>query len=95
MRQRGFTTVVPDEFASPIVASFHNPDHPAFSFPAFEGLKKRGFIIFPGRLALADTFHIGCMGDATKADMSDAMETIPDTVNEMGVTDPGRIETTV
>lgn len=93
MRQMGFATVVPDEFASPIVATFHNPDHPAFTFQAlFEGMKKRGFIIFPGRLALADTFRIGCMGDVTEADMSEAMQAIADTLEEMGVIRLGRIE---
>jgi len=94
MRQMGFTTVVPDELASPIVATFHNPDHPAFSFQAlFEGMNKRGFIIFPGRLALANTFRIGCMGDVTEADMSEAMQAVADTLDEMGVTDLGRVET--
>src|SRR5215472_2195408 len=93
MRQMGFTTVVPDEFASPIVATFHNPDHPAFSFQAlFAGMKQRGFIIFPGRLALADTFRIGCMGDVSESDMSDAMQAIADTLADMGVSDLGRIE---
>jgi 2-aminoethylphosphonate-pyruvate transaminase len=93
MRQMGFTTVVPDEFASPIVATFHDPDNPSFSFQAlFEGMKKRGFIIFPGRLALAKTFRIGCMGDVTEIDMSAAMEAIADTLKEMGVTHLGRTE---
>jgi 2-aminoethylphosphonate-pyruvate transaminase len=94
MRQMGFATVVPDEFASPIVATFHNPDHPAFRFQAlFEGMKKRGFVIFPGRLALAHTFRIGCMGDVTESDMSEAMQAIADTLEEMGVTHLGRIAT--
>lgn len=95
MRQMGFTTVVPDEFASPIVATFHNPDHPAFSFQAlFEGMKKRGFIIFPGRLALANTFRIGCMGEVTETDMSEAMQAVADTLEEMGVTQHGRADMT-
>jgi 2-aminoethylphosphonate-pyruvate transaminase len=95
MRQMGFATVVPDEFASPIVATFHNPDHPAFDFQAlFEGMKQRGFIIFPGRLALANTFRIGCMGDVTEQDMSEAMQAVADTLDEMGVTHLGRVETT-
>jgi 2-aminoethylphosphonate-pyruvate transaminase len=93
MRQMGFVTVVPDEAASPIVATFHNPDHPNFSFQAlFEGMKKRGFIIFPGRLALADTFRIGCMGDVTEADMAEAMQAVADTLVEMGVTRMGRAD---
>jgi 2-aminoethylphosphonate-pyruvate transaminase len=90
MRQMGFQTVVPDEFASPIVATFHNPDHPDFSFnKLFEGMKQRGFIIFPGRLALADTFRIGCMGDVTEDDMAEAMTAIAETMQEMGITTLG------
>jgi 2-aminoethylphosphonate-pyruvate transaminase len=93
MRQMGFTTVVPDEHASPIVATFHNPDHPNFSFEAlFEGMKKRGFIIFPGRLALANTFRIGCMGNVTEDDMAEAMQGVSDALAEMGVTGLGRAE---
>jgi 2-aminoethylphosphonate-pyruvate transaminase len=94
MRQMGFTTVVPDEFASPIVATFHNPAHPAFRFQAlFEGMKRRGFVIFPGRLALANTFRIGCMGAVTEADIGEAMTAVAETMQEMGVTDLGRAET--
>ena len=91
MRQMGFRTVVPDSFASPIVATFHNPDHPAFSFSElFEGMQRRGFIIFPGRLALADTFRIGCMGDVTEHDMAEAMQAVAETMAEMGVTNLGQ-----
>ena len=79
MRQLGFRTVVPDEAASPIVATFHNPSDPKFSFQElFEGMKRRGFIIFPGRLALAETFRIGCMGDVTEADMAEAIAAVAD-----------------
>ncbi len=93
MRQMGFVTVVPDAFASPIVATFHNPVHPAFSFQKlFEGMKARGFIIFPGRLALADTFRIGCMGDLTEQDMADAMDAIAATMRAMGVPGFGHTE---
>jgi 2-aminoethylphosphonate-pyruvate transaminase len=93
MRQMGFVTVVPDEFASPIVATFHNPADPAFSFQKlFEGMKQRGFIIFPGRLALADTFRIGCMGDVTEADMAEAMTAVAETMREMGVNGLGHTD---
>lgn len=93
MRQMGFATVVPDRDASPIVATFHNPKHPGFSFDAlFQGMKKRGFIIFPGRLALADTFRIGCMGDVTEMDMAEAMQAVSDTMAEIGITDLGQTD---
>jgi 2-aminoethylphosphonate-pyruvate transaminase len=91
MRQLGFVTVVPDQFASPIVATFHNPSDPAFSFDKlFEGMKQRGFIIFPGRLALADTFRIGCMGEVTEEDLAQAVSAIAETMEEMGVRGLGR-----
>jgi 2-aminoethylphosphonate-pyruvate transaminase len=91
MRQMGFTTVVPDACAAPIVATFHNPDHPAFGFQAlYEGMKRRGFIIFPGRLALADTFRIGCMGDVTEDDIAEAMQAVAETMAEMGIAALGR-----
>ena len=93
MRQMGFRTVVPDAVASPIVATFHNPDHPAFSFDAlFQGMKRRGFVIFPGRLALAHTFRIGCMGAVTPDDIGRAMVAVADTMAEMGVSELGRSE---
>jgi 2-aminoethylphosphonate-pyruvate transaminase len=93
MRQLGFRTVVPDEFASPIVATFHNPDHPGFNFQKlFEGMKRRGFIIFPGRLALADTFRIGCMGDVTEQDMAEAVTALADTMHDMGVSGFGHTD---
>jgi 2-aminoethylphosphonate-pyruvate transaminase len=75
------------------VATFHNPDHPAFSFEAlFEGMKRRGFIIFPGRLALANTFRIACMGDVTEEDIGEAMTAVAETMAEMGVAELGRGE---
>jgi 2-aminoethylphosphonate-pyruvate transaminase len=91
MRQMGFTAVVPDRFASPIVATFREPAHPAFSFQAlFDGMKQRGFIIFPGRLALADTFRIGCMGDVTEEDIGEALQAVAETMAAMGVPQFGR-----
>lgn len=93
MRQMGFRTLVPDVNASPIVATFHNPDDPAFSFDKlFQGMKRRGFVIFPGRLALADTFRIGCMGDLDEADMGEAMAALEATMVEMGVAGFGRAQ---
>ena len=91
MRQMGFRTVVPDAAASPIVATFHNPGHPAFSFDAlYEGMMRRGFVIFPGRLALSDTFRIGCMGNVDEQDIAEAMVAVAATMQEMGVTGIGR-----
>lgn len=88
LRQQGAQTFLPDEFASPIIATFHDPAHPAYSFPKFyELMEKRGFIIFPGRLTAANTFRIGCMGDIDEADINLVLEAIDACMSEMGVTD--------
>jgi 2-aminoethylphosphonate-pyruvate transaminase len=94
MRQLGFQTVVPDAYAAPIVAAFHNPAHPAFKFDAlYEGMKRRGFIIFPGRVAVPNTFRIGCMGDVHEQDLADAVQAVAETLKEMGATGVGQVET--
>ena len=86
----GFETVVPGRLRVPIVATFRNPDHPAFDFKTlYEGMQRRGFIIFPGRLALADTFRIGCMGDIDEADIGEAIAALAATLDDMGVSTHG------
>ncbi len=91
MRQMGFATVVPDEHASPIVATFHEPDDPSFAFDAlYQGMQRRGFVIFPGRLAIANTFRIACMGEVDEHDIADAMSALAETLSEMGLAGLGR-----
>lgn len=92
MRQMGFRTLLEDEVASPIVATFHEPLDPAYSFKAlYEGMKRRGFIIFPGRLAAANTFRIACIGVVTEDDIGRALDALEATMREMGVAGMGRI----
>lgn len=93
MRQMGFQTLLSDDVASPIVATFHDPDDPNYSFKKlYDGMKKRGFIIFPGRLAAANTFRIACIGIVTPADIGRAMDALAETIAEMGVKNCGRAE---
>lgn len=87
LRQRGFATFLPDEHASPIIATFHDPDDPNYSFPAFyEAMERRGFVIFPGRLTSAHTFRIGTMGDLTEGDITLILGAVLDSMAEIGVT---------
>lgn len=87
LRQRGFATFLPDEYASPIIATFHDPDDPNYSFDAFyAAMERRGFVIFPGRLTSANTFRIGTMGDLTEVDISLILEAVLLSMEEIGVT---------
>lgn len=87
LRQRGFRTLLPDSVAAPIIATFLDPDDPAYDFPRFyAAMERRGIIIFPGRLTAAGTFRIGCMGDLNEEDISVILEAIEESMAEIGVT---------
>jgi 2-aminoethylphosphonate-pyruvate transaminase len=89
LRQRGFRTLLPDEFAAPIIATFHDPADPRYSFQKlYDALVRRNIVIFPGRLTAAGTFRIGCMGDLQDADMTFILEMLDEALAEIGVTDP-------
>ena len=78
---------MPDEYASPIIATLHDPDDPNYTFQAFyAAMERRGFVIFPGRLTSAHTFRIGTMGDLTEGDMSLILQAVLDSMAEIGVT---------
>lgn len=63
MRELGFETLLPDSEQSPVITSFYYPDS-SFNFKDFyEKLKKKGFVIYPGKISQADTFRIGNIGD--------------------------------
>ncbi|MBI1384661.1 MAG: 2-aminoethylphosphonate--pyruvate transaminase [Rhizobiales bacterium] len=63
MRALGFETLLADRWLSPIIVTFFNPADPSFEFNRFyELMKADGFIIYPGKLTVADSFRIGCIG---------------------------------
>ena len=87
LRQHGFVTFMSDTYASPIIATFHDPDDKNYSFEKFyEAMERRGFVIFPGRLTAANTFRIGVLGDLTVDDISLIIEGVLDSMKEIGVT---------
>ncbi|MCC7273649.1 MAG: 2-aminoethylphosphonate--pyruvate transaminase [Alphaproteobacteria bacterium] len=86
MRAMGFETLLPDAVQAPIIVTFHMPADPRFDFQAFyDRLRDRGFVIYPGKLTVADSFRIGCIGRLTPADMGDALAAIAATLADMGV----------
>jgi 2-aminoethylphosphonate-pyruvate transaminase len=86
MRKLGFETLLADEHAAPIVATFYEPDDEHYNFGLlYDGMAARGMIIVPGRLAVPGTFRIGCIGALTEQSMSDAVCAIRDVLHEMRV----------
>lgn len=88
MRALGFRTLLPDELQAPIIITFHMPADPNFDFQTFyDRLGEQGFVIYPGKLTVADSFRVGCIGRLDTDDMRDALAAIRRTLGELGVRD--------
>ena len=86
MRRLGFETLLPDRLQAPIIVTFHMPADPKFVFETFyDGLRERGFVIYPGKLTVADSFRIGCIGRLGTAEMQGALAAVEAVMGEMGV----------
>jgi 2-aminoethylphosphonate-pyruvate transaminase len=86
MAELGFETLVPLPLQAPIIVTFRMPADPAFVFETFyDRLRARGFVIYPGKLTLADSFRIGCIGRLGETEMRAALAAIGATLAEMGV----------
>ena len=87
MRALGFQTLLPDHLQAPIIVTFHVPADPAFVFADFyDRLRVAGYVIYPGKLTVAETFRMGCIGDLGAAEMAGALAAVKQALSEMGVT---------
>ncbi|HMQ57872.1 MAG TPA: 2-aminoethylphosphonate--pyruvate transaminase [Rhizobiaceae bacterium] len=86
MRALGFETLLADRWLSPIIVTFFNPAHPAFDFGRFYDLMKaKGFIIYPGKLTVVDSFRIGCIGRMDEHVMRRVVAAAGQSLAELGV----------
>lgn len=88
MRAMGFSTLLSDEEAGPIIQTFLTPRDPNFNFEKFyEALRLRGFAIYPGKLTKKPSFRIGTIGQLDDKVMLAAVAAIKDVLRDMKVTD--------
>lgn len=86
MRKIGFETLLDARWLSPIIVTFFSPADPAFDFAQFyELMKRQGYIIYPGKLTLVDSFRIGCIGRMDAAVMENVTTAAANALTEMGV----------
>jgi 2-aminoethylphosphonate-pyruvate transaminase len=86
MRGLGFETLLSSHWLSPIIVTFFNPAHPGFAFDRFYALMKaKGFIIYPGKLTVVDSFRVGCIGRMDEHVMRKVVEAAGQSLREMGV----------
>jgi 2-aminoethylphosphonate-pyruvate transaminase len=55
----------------------------------YDCLGERGFVIYPGKLTVADSFRIGCIGRLGEQEMRGALDAVRETLEQMGVTHCG------
>lgn len=86
METLGMRTLLPRDLQSPIITSFFCPDSRSFSFDQFyHELKKRRYVIYPGKVSQAETFRIGNIGNVVPADILDLVKQIGEVLATMRV----------
>ena len=86
MRAMGFKPLLPDHLQAPIIVTFHMPKNPKFRFDDFyDGLRQRGYVIYPGKLTVADSFRIGCIGHLDETQMNGALAAVRNTLDSLGI----------
>ncbi len=88
MRGLGFTTLLADKDAGPIIQTFLTPRDANFKFEDFyEALRRKGFAIYPGKLTKRPSFRIGTIGQVSETVMSNTVAAIRDVLRDMNVSD--------
>ena len=86
MSKLGFRSYLTAEVQSHIITSFHYPEDSRFDIADFyRRVSDRGFILYPGKISLCNTFRIGNIGRLTEADMKQVVHAIGEVVTEMGL----------
>ena len=94
MRGLGFETLLADRWLSPIITTFFCPADPAFAFSEFyDRMKVRGFILYPGKLTVVDSFRMGHIGRFDAGVMRAAVAAVAEVLGEMGVASAAPPET--
>jgi 2-aminoethylphosphonate-pyruvate transaminase len=86
MRAQGFETLLEEPWLSPIITTFFCPAHPAFGFADFyDRMKAQGFILYPGKLTVVDSFRIGTIGRLDTGVIDQVLAAVAAVLTAMGV----------
>jgi 2-aminoethylphosphonate-pyruvate transaminase len=83
MKRLEFTPVLDSKVQAPIIVTFHRP--PKLNFEMLhDGLRQRGFVIYPGKLTKLDTFRIGCIGAIDETVIDGVIAAVAEVLKETG-----------
>lgn len=82
----GLRPLLPEKWRSPIITSFLYPDDPKFTFERFyQAMKRRRFVLYPGKVSRADTFRVGTIGHVFPEDFAALVVAAGEALAELGV----------
>ena len=86
MAELGFRPFLDPSIQAPIIVTFHAPADPRYTFRAFyDGVRDKGFILYPGKLTQVETFRVGCIGAIDHDEMRHAVHAVRDTLAELSI----------
>ena len=86
MAEMGFRPFLDPAIQAPIIVTFHAPADSRYTFRAFyDGVRDKGFILYPGKLTQVETFRVGCIGAIGPDEMRHAVNAIRDTLAELRI----------
>jgi 2-aminoethylphosphonate-pyruvate transaminase len=94
MEALGLRLFLPRALQAPVIVTFHAPADPAYRFERlYDEVRRRGFILYPGKLTRVETFRVGCIGHVNEGDVQRAVAAIAEALGAMGVkrTAPDRV----
>jgi 2-aminoethylphosphonate-pyruvate transaminase len=84
MARLGLKSFLPAAIQAPIIVTFHAPADPRYAFkPFYEAVKRRGYILYPGKLTSVETFRVGCMGQLGEHGIEGAVAAVREVLDEM------------
>ncbi|MEO6016911.1 MAG: 2-aminoethylphosphonate--pyruvate transaminase, partial [Polaromonas sp.] len=87
MAKLGFRPFLDPAIQAPIIVTFHAPADPRYDFKKFyAAARKRGFVLYPGKLTQVETFRVGCIGAIGPHEMEQAVHAVALALQDMGIT---------
>ena len=84
MTRLGFKPFLNPALQAPIIVTFHAPAVQGYDFKAFYAeVKRRGFVLYPGKLTQVETFRVGCIGAIGPNEMKQAVHAVADAMDAL------------
>ena len=86
MAALGFKPFLDPAVQAPIIVTFHAPADARYDFRTFyAAARRRGFLLYPGKLTTLETFRVGCIGAIGPTEIEQAVHAVALALQDMGI----------